>query len=440
MTTCYPSLDEVRELSKHGNLIPVYREINADLETPVSAYLKIAQGPYAFLLESVEGGEQLARYSFIGAGPYRVVTTGPGRPHGEVDPLRIVEEELGRHTLVSIPGLPRFHGGAVGYLAYDAVRYYEPVPPPASDPLGLPESVFMFVDTLLVFDHVRHKIKVVSHVRLDGGSVESAYAEAVERIEQLAAMLDKPLTVERRARLDADAGDAPSYESNMTRERYEAMVDRIKEYVYAGDIIQAVPSQRLARPTQAAPLDVYRALRTLNPSPYMVLPIAGGLLHRWRIAGAAGASRGRAGLQLPACRYATPRRISRAGRGTGVGAVRRREGTRRAHHAGGPGAQRRRARVAAGHGRGDRPHEGGALLARDAPRIGGARRAARRPHHLRRAAFLPARRDALGRAQDPRHGDNLGAGGRAARPLRRSGWLLQLQRQYGHGQSPYARW
>ena len=269
MSTCYPSLEEVRELSKHGNLIPVYREINADLETPVSAYLKIAHGPNAFLLESVEGGEQLARYSFIGAGPYRVVTTGPGRPHGEVDPLRLVEEELGRYTLVSIPGLPRFHGGAVGYVAYDAVRYYEPVPPPASDPLGLPESVFMFVDTLLVFDHVRHKIKVVSHVRLDGSSVETAYAEAANRIEQLAEMLDRPLSVERSPRRDAAAGDSPSYTSNMTRERYEAMVDRIKEYVYAGDIIQAVPSQRLARPTQAAPLDVYRALRALNPSPYM---------------------------------------------------------------------------------------------------------------------------------------------------------------------------
>ena len=268
MTTCYPSLEEVRELSTRGNLIPVYRELNADLETPVSAYLKIAQGPYAFLLESVEGGEQLARYSFIGASPYRVVATGPGRPHGEVDPLRLVEEELGRHTLVEIPGLPRFHGGAVGYVAYDAVRYYEPVPPPNSDPLGLPESVFMFVDTLLVFDHVRHKIKVVSHVHLEGGSVETAYAEAVDRIEHLADMLDRPLSVERRAPL-AEGGGASSHTSNMTRERYEAMVDRIKEYVYAGDIIQAVPSQRLARPTQAAPLDVYRALRTLNPSPYM---------------------------------------------------------------------------------------------------------------------------------------------------------------------------
>ena len=265
MSNCYPSLEEVRELSRHGNLIPVYREINADLETPVSAYLKIAQGSYAFLLESVEGGEQLARYSFIGAAPYKVVTTGPGRPHGEVDPLRLVEEELGRHTLVSIPGLPRFHGGAVGYVAYDAVRYYEPVPPPASDPLGLPESVFMFVDTLLVFDHVRHKIKVVSHVHLGGGSVEAAYAEAVARIDRLVERLYAPLAVERRPGSDG----SPSYTSNMSRERYEAMVERIKEYVFAGDIIQAVPSQRLARPTQAAPLDVYRALRTLNPSPYM---------------------------------------------------------------------------------------------------------------------------------------------------------------------------
>ena len=269
MSTCYPSLEEVRELAKLGNLIPVYREINADLETPVSAYLKIAQGPYAFLLESVEGGEKLARYSFIGSGPYRIVTTGPGRPHGEVDPLRLVEEELGRHTLVTVPGLPRFHGGAVGYIAYDVVRYFEPVPPPASDPLGLPESVFLFVDTLLVFDHVRHKIKVVSHVHLDGGSVETAYAEAVGRVERLAELLDRPLSVERRPQSGAEVDDKPSYTSNMTRERYEAMVEQIKEYIYAGDIIQAVPSQRLARPTQAAPLDIYRALRALNPSPYM---------------------------------------------------------------------------------------------------------------------------------------------------------------------------
>ncbi len=268
MSSYYPSLEEVRELSKQGNLIPLYQEINADLETPVSAYLKVAEGPYSYLLESVEGGEQLARYSFIGAEPYKVVKTGPGQPYGEVDPLELIEEELNRHTLVPIPGLPRFHGGAVGFIAYDVVRYYEPVPPPERDSLGLPEAVFLFDDTLLVFDHVSHKIKVVSHVHLDGGSIEQAYADAAARIDNLVKRLDRPLLVERRAA--AGQGEAvPSYTSNMTQERYEAMVEQIKEYIYAGDIIQAVPSQRLARPTTAAPLDIYRALRTLNPSPYM---------------------------------------------------------------------------------------------------------------------------------------------------------------------------
>ena len=268
MSSYYPSLEEVRELSKQGNLIPLYQEINADLETPVSAYLKIAEGSYAFLLESVEGGEQLARYSFIGTEPYKVVKTGPGQPYGEVDPLTLIEEELDRHTLVSIRGLPRFHGGAVGFIAYDVVRYFEPVPPPESDPLGLPEAVLLFVDTLLVFDHVSHKIKVVSHIRLDGGSVEEAYTDAVGRIERLAERLDRPLQMERRA-AHGQVEDSPTYTSNMSQERYEAMVEQVKEYIYAGDIIQAVPSQRLARPTKAAPLDIYRALRALNPSPYM---------------------------------------------------------------------------------------------------------------------------------------------------------------------------
>ena len=262
----YPSLEEVRELSKQGNLIPLYQEINADLETPVSAYLKVAEGPYSYLLESVEGGEHLARYSFIGAEPYRVIKTGPGQPYGEVDPLEIIEEELNRHTLVPVRGLPRFHGGAVGFIAYDVVRYYEPVPPPERDPLGLPEAVFLFDDTLLVFDHVSHKIKVVSHVHLDGESVEKAYADAAARIDRLVARLDRPLLVERAAP-KGDVGQ--SYTSSKTQEEYEAMVEQVKEYIYAGDIIQAVPSQRLARPTSASPLDIYRALRTLNPSPYM---------------------------------------------------------------------------------------------------------------------------------------------------------------------------
>ena len=165
----YPSLEEVKRLKGRGNLVPVYREVQADLETPVSAYLKVARPPYSFLLESVEGGERLGRYSFIGTEPYKVVKTGPGQPGGEVDPLIRVEEEMDRYKLVSVPELPRFHGGGVGYLAYDTVSYFEPrVPMMPKDPQGLPQSVFMFADTLLVFDHVRHDIKVVSHVRLEG--------------------------------------------------------------------------------------------------------------------------------------------------------------------------------------------------------------------------------------------------------------------------------
>ncbi|HIN23998.1 MAG TPA: anthranilate synthase component I, partial [Dehalococcoidia bacterium] len=156
-----PTLEKVQEMTGQGNLVPVFRSINADLETPVSAYLKVAQGPYSFLLESVEGGERIGRYSFIGTDPYKVVKTGAKEDLGEIDPLLPVQEEMDKFQLVPIEGLPGFHGGAVGYLAYDTIRYFEPrVPDMPKDPVGVPESVFMFCDTLLLFDHVRHDIKV----------------------------------------------------------------------------------------------------------------------------------------------------------------------------------------------------------------------------------------------------------------------------------------
>jgi anthranilate synthase component 1 len=267
----HPSLEEVKTLASQGNLVPLYREINADLETPVSAYLKVAQPPYSFLLESVEGGERMARYSFIGTEPFHAVRTGPGQPQGEVDPLLLVQKEMDKYTPVVIPGLPPFHGGGVGYISYDAVRYFERVPSPAKDSLGLPEALFMFVDTLLVFDHLRHKIKVVSHVRLDGRDVEKSYREAVGRIERLVDRLDKPLTIQRPfSRQGAQPENGKQAASfNMSREHYLEKVEMIKEYIYAGDVIQTVLSQRLAIPTQARPFDIYRALRALNPSPYM---------------------------------------------------------------------------------------------------------------------------------------------------------------------------
>ena len=271
----YPSLEQVRELAKEGNLIPVYREISADLETPVTAYMKVARKPYSFLLESIEGGERLARYSFIGTEPSKVIRTGPGQPDGEVDPLRLVEQALGRFKVVSIPGLPRFHGGHVGFLAYDAVHYFEPrVPPPASNPLDLPESTFMLADTLLVFDHLRQKIQVVSHAHIRGNNVDAAYAKATKRIDRLVKRLDRPLKRPKRNgnREDgAERRERRTYTSNRSYEEYDEIVRRSRDYIIAGDIIQVVPSQRLERPTDAAPLDLYRALRGTNPSPYMYL-------------------------------------------------------------------------------------------------------------------------------------------------------------------------
>lgn len=267
-----PSLEQARELaaSGRGNLAPVYRSINADLETPVSAYLKVARPPYSFLLESVAGGERLGRYSFIGTEPYRVVKTGPGQELGEIDPLIPVQQEMEQYRLIPVAGLPRFHGGGVGYLAYDAIRYFEPrVPPMPADPQGLPESVFMFADTLLVFDHLRHDIKVVSHIRLDG-DIAAAYAAATAKIDELVQRLEQPLPTPAALTHTPDIpAEPPPVESNFTQPQYEQAVAKCVEYIYAGDVIQVVNSQRFSRRTNAHPFQVYRALRSVNPSPYM---------------------------------------------------------------------------------------------------------------------------------------------------------------------------
>ena len=264
-----PTLEEVRNLAGQGNLCPVYRTINADLETPVSAYLKVARPPYSFLLESVAGGERLGRYSFIGTEPYDVFSTGSDQPSGSVDPLTLVQEEMARYQLVQVEGLPPFHGGGVGYVAYDAVHYFEPrVPMLDNDPQGLPESVFMFTDTLLVFDHLRHDIKVVSHARLDG-DVATAYAEATARIERMVDRLSRPLELPPELTRTPTLPTGGETQSNFTVPQYEAVVDKCIEYIYAGDVIQVVNSQRFSRQTDAHPFQVYRALRSHNPSPYM---------------------------------------------------------------------------------------------------------------------------------------------------------------------------
>jgi len=271
MTTYTPTLEQAKGLASQGNLVPIYREVPADLETPVSAFLKVARGKYSFLLESVEGGERFGRYSFIGTEPYRVLRNGSHAERNEEpgDPLTLIEQELSRFRVAPIVSLPRFHGGAVGYLGYEVVRHFEPrVPEAPNNPLGLPDAVLMFADTLLVFDHVQHVIKVVSHVRLDG-DIDAAYRQATWKIEELVGRLVQPLTALPYAQ-ESDATPAGSEVcSNTSREEYEAKVEKIKKYIIAGDCIQAVPSQRFSRPTAAHAFDIYRALRTVNPSPYM---------------------------------------------------------------------------------------------------------------------------------------------------------------------------
>jgi len=258
----YPTLEEVKKHKKEGNLMPIYREIVADLETPVSAFLKINRGGNSFLLESVEGGQRLARYSFIGTDPYRMLTT---KGESKIDPLPLIAEELSKYRIVPISGLPPFCGGAVGYLAYETVTRFEDLPSPDRDPLGLPESLFMFVDTMLIFDHVTHKIKVLSYAHLDG-DIEEAYQKAVDRINSLVERLSQPLP---HTKVATHHQNSYQLSSNFSKEQFETSVVRIKQYITAGEAIQVVLSQRLAQPTDAAPFEIYRALRTINPSPYM---------------------------------------------------------------------------------------------------------------------------------------------------------------------------
>jgi anthranilate synthase component I len=259
----YPSLDEVKKRRQEGNLIPIFREIVADLETPVSAFLKINQGGQSFLLESVEGGQRLARYSFIGTEPYKVVSI---KEEDKIDPLPIIAAEIQRYKVVQVDGLPRFHGGAVGYLGYESATHFEELPSPKADPIGVPEAIFMFTDTLLVFDHVTHKIKVLSHVSLDG-DIDRSYREATVKIEDLITRLNQPLSLKKmdKVQIGTEKGNG----SANSQKWFEESVKKIKQHINAGEVIQVVLSQRLARPTSVPPFEIYRALRTINPSPYM---------------------------------------------------------------------------------------------------------------------------------------------------------------------------
>ena len=271
---------------RRATLVPVWRDILADLETPVSAYLKLSDGQYGYLLESVDGGERLARYSFVGTDPYLVLRVRDGMAEyrwrdgeraGTVetrpcsDALAAVRAELERRPVARAAGLPRFAGGAVGYLAYEAAARYEPtVPIPEDDPLDLPEAVFCFSDTLLIFDHARHRARLLTYADLDvaGGDERQARAEAAARLDAMERRLERSIPdrpfrqpkLSRRLLQPSPLG---------TREAYEGAVARIQEYIRAGDCYQVVPSRRVARRYDGPPFLLYRALRSINPSPYM---------------------------------------------------------------------------------------------------------------------------------------------------------------------------
>jgi len=273
----HPSLEEFQSIARPNALVPVFKEIVADLETPVSAYMKVAlHEPCSFLLESVEQAENLGMYSFIGSNPSIVfrsrgttatlIRNGVAETFETKAPLEELRSLMAAYHPVPVKGVPTFHGGAVGYMSYDQVRFFESLPDKNPDTLELPDLYFMVTDTLLIFDHVRNKIMIVSNVHVDADP-ESAYAEGAAKILELEAKLRGPLPV----LAPEEPGQDAKINSSFTREGFCAAVDKAKEYIRAGDIFQVVLSQRFERKVSASPLTLYRALRCINPSPYMLL-------------------------------------------------------------------------------------------------------------------------------------------------------------------------
>jgi anthranilate synthase component 1 len=276
-----PGREEFLERARQGNLIPVYREILADMETPVSAFRKLGGQPHSFLLESVTGGERIGRYSFIGSDPFLVLKTKGRdveiRAGGETrrrplepgeDPLHVLKGLMTGMRFVPDADLPPFCGGGVGYMAYDTVRFFERLPDTSEDDRGLPDCYFVLTDTLLIFDHVRHKIKVLCNARVDGDP-HRAYDEAVAKVDALVAALRLPAPGRAAESRQPRAESRLPLTTTMSQAEYEAAVVRAKEYIAAGDIIQVVLSLRLGVGITSDPFDIYRALRSVNPSPYM---------------------------------------------------------------------------------------------------------------------------------------------------------------------------
>lgn len=269
----YPSQAEYLEKSTEYNLIPVYTDLLVDMETPISIFKKVCRENYTFLLESVEGGENLARYSFIGLEPfltYRckngagIIEDSTGLKDITGDPLLTLQSIMERYSAPKTDGLPRFYGGAVGYFGYDLVRYLENLPEETDDDLNLPDCHFILTRLVLIFDHVKHKVKIVVNTE-PGKDPAAAYQSALARINALRKIISEPASTGVPERKGVQAGFA----SNMTKDEFMKKVERAREYIRAGDIFQVVLSQRLKMPLTGEPFEIYRNLRTVNPAPYL---------------------------------------------------------------------------------------------------------------------------------------------------------------------------
>jgi anthranilate synthase component 1 len=275
-----PSFTEFQRLAKQGNLIPVYDVFSADLLTPVSAYLRIAQGArHSFLLESVEGGEKIARYTFAGANPEEVFRYANGAcvlesrdriVWEEKDPVSFLRARMERFRPVRLPGLPPLVAGAIGYFSYDMVRLIERLPKKLHDEIGLFDAMLMFYHGLIAFDHVQHRLWVVRNVFTEGpGSLRAKYNAAVREIERTRKLLEQSVEEEKPKTSKSKRRERLKVSSNVAKPAYLAAVRKAKEYIRAGDIFQVVIGQRFSAKTKAAPFEIYRQLRALNPSPYL---------------------------------------------------------------------------------------------------------------------------------------------------------------------------
>src|SRR5215831_13591434 len=275
-----PSFTEFERLAKRGNLVPVYDTFSADLLTPVSAYLRLAQGArYSFLLESVEGGEKIARYTFAGANPEEVFRYANGAcvlesrdrmVWEEREPIAFLREHMAKYRPVRLPGLPPLVAGAIGYFSYDMVRLIERLPKRLRDEIGLFDAVLMFYHGLIAFDHVQHRLWILRNVFTEAkGTLQEKYETAVKEIELTRRQLEQPAKAEQPSNRSANSLRPPKVASNFKKPAYLAAIKKAKEYIRAGDIFQVVVSQRFSAKTQAEPFQIYRELRALNPSPYL---------------------------------------------------------------------------------------------------------------------------------------------------------------------------